>query len=168
MKWPSNHPRCCVLVSGLSCNYELPNCKWCRAPVIVSPSPTGPRAYGRSPVSTAHLFGCTNVAFMTELPTEAAVALRYAHQSAPLRRRSPVVRALLVIQVPNARNERRMAFALGPINRLPQRLECAECTAGMIFDDEIRSWGPFPVALRTRLHVNVRHIHSPASCRRHG
>ena len=83
------------------------------------------------------------------------------HQWAPLRRRSPVVRALLVVHVPNSRNERRMALALGPLNRSTLGLECAERTAGMVFDDEIRDWGPFPIALRACLDVNVRNIRSP-------
>jgi hypothetical protein len=56
-----------------------------------------------------------------------------------------------------------MALALGPINRLALRLECAEGTSGLIFDNEIRDWGPFTVTLRARLDIDVRHIRSTQS-----
>jgi hypothetical protein len=40
--------------------------------------------------------------------------------------------------MPDSRDERRMAIALGQFNRLLLRLECAAGVAVLIFDDEIR------------------------------
>ena len=54
-----------------------------------------------------------------------------------------------------------MALALRPINRLSLRLECPERAAGMIFDNEIRNRGPFAIALRAGLNVDVRQFCSP-------
>ena len=82
-------------------------------------------------------------------------------QWGPLRRRSPMVRAIPVVRLSNSRDQRRMALALGPINRLALRLECAERASGLIFDNEIRDWGPFAIALRAGLNVNVRQFRSP-------
>jgi hypothetical protein len=80
---------------------------------------------------------------------------------APLGRRSPMVRAIPVVRLSNSRDQRRVALAFGPINRLALRLECAERASGLIFDNEIRDWGPFAIALRAGLNVNVRQFRSP-------
>jgi hypothetical protein len=53
-----------------------------------------------------------------------------------------------------------MALALGPINGLALRLECAKRTAGLVFDNEIRDCGPFTIPLGACLDINVRHIRS--------
>jgi hypothetical protein len=76
-----------------------------------------------------------------------------------------VIKSLPIIFVPNSHEERGMAFALRPINCLLLRLECAERAAGVIFDNEIRDWGPFAIALRAGLNVNVRQFRSASSLR---
>jgi hypothetical protein len=71
--------------------------------------------------------------------------------------RAPVVGPLFVVQVPNARDQRRVAHCLGPSNGFFLRARGMENIVGVVFDDIIgdgRSFGP---ALRSSFHKNVSH-----------
>ena len=71
--------------------------------------------------------------------------------------RSPVIRPLLIIQVPNASNKRGVAPTFRPIDRLSLRFESGEHVIRMVFDDIIVDMAPLRAALGTRFNVNVRH-----------
>jgi len=58
-----------------------------------------------------------------------------------------MVRVLLVIQVPNAGDKRRMAFCLGPIDCFFLSFESAEFVVGMIFDYVILNGSPLRAPL---------------------
>jgi hypothetical protein len=70
---------------------------------------------------------------------------------------SPVIRFLLVIQMPNAGNVRGVAVFLGPINRFSLRFECDEDMIRMVFDHVIVDMAALRSPLGTRLNINVRH-----------
>jgi hypothetical protein len=72
--------------------------------------------------------------------------------------RPPVIGSLLVIQMPDASNKRRMAVAFRPIDRISLRLEGGEDVICVVFDYIIVDVTPFRTALGTCLDVDVRHI----------
>src|SRR5215472_12116785 len=72
-------------------------------------------------------------------------------------RLAPVIRLHLVIQVPNARNQRRVPVLLRPIDCPFLRMENSKGVVGMILDHVIFDSTAFRPALRARLHVNICH-----------
>jgi hypothetical protein len=68
-----------------------------------------------------------------------------------------VIRFLLIIQMPDARDKRGMALISCPIDCFPLRSEGREDMVGMVFDDIIVDPGPLRPALGAWLDVNVRH-----------
>ncbi len=70
---------------------------------------------------------------------------------------SPMIRPLLIIQIPNASNKRGVAPTFRPIDRLSLRFEGGEHVIRMVFDDIIVDMAPLGAALGPRFNVNVRH-----------
>jgi hypothetical protein len=71
--------------------------------------------------------------------------------------RAPVVGPLFVVQVPNARDERRVTHCLGPSNGFFLRARGMEHSVGVVFDDIIGDGRSFRPALRSSFHENVSH-----------
>jgi hypothetical protein len=68
-----------------------------------------------------------------------------------------VIRLLLVIQMPDASDERGVAPTFCPIDRFSLLLERAEHVVGVVFDNEIVNRSPFRAPLGTCLNENIRH-----------
>jgi hypothetical protein len=71
--------------------------------------------------------------------------------------RAPVVRPLLIIQVPDASDQRGVTLAFRPIDRFSLRFEGAKHVVRMVFDDIVVDMAPLRTALGARFNVNVRH-----------
>jgi hypothetical protein len=71
--------------------------------------------------------------------------------------RPPVIRLLLIIQIPDASNKRGVALTFRPIDRFSLRFEGAEHVVRMVFDDIIVNMAPLRATLGARFNVNVRH-----------
>ena len=71
--------------------------------------------------------------------------------------RAPVVRLLLIIQVPDASDKRGMVLTFRPSDCFSLRFEGAEHVVRMVFDDIIVDMAPLRAALGARFNVNVRH-----------
>jgi hypothetical protein len=71
--------------------------------------------------------------------------------------RPPLIRLLLIIQVPDASDKRGVALALRPSNRFSLRFEGAEYVVRMVFNDIVVNVAPLRAALGARFNVNVRH-----------
>jgi hypothetical protein len=61
--------------------------------------------------------------------------------------RPPVIRPLLIIQVPDASNKRSVALALRPIDRFSLRFEGAKHMVRVVFDDIVVNTAPLRAAL---------------------
>jgi len=71
-------------------------------------------------------------------------------------RRPPVIRPLLIIQVPDTSDKRRMALTFRPIDGFSLRFEGPEHVVRMVLDDIIVDTAPL-AALGTWFNVNIRH-----------
>jgi hypothetical protein len=71
---------------------------------------------------------------------------------------APVIRFLLIIQVPDTSDKRGVAFTFRPLDRFSLRFEGAEHVVRMVFDHIIVDMAPLRASLGARLNVNVRHI----------
>ena len=61
-----------------------------------------------------------------------------------------MVRLLLIVQVPNASDQRRVALTFRPVNRFSLSFECSKHVVLMILDDIVFDVGPLGSALRAR------------------
>jgi hypothetical protein len=64
---------------------------------------------------------------------------------------------LLVILVPDARDERMMALFLGPIGGFALRLRGEEHVASIIFNDIVFDMCTLRATFRPRFHINIVH-----------
>src|SRR5690349_2512159 len=80
-----------------------------------------------------------------------------ASRSARRLRRAPVVRLLLVVQVPDACNQRSVPVLLRPVDRSLLRVENGKGMIRVILDNVVLNWAALRPALRARLYVNVGH-----------
>jgi hypothetical protein len=71
--------------------------------------------------------------------------------------RAPVIGLLLIVEMANAGDMRRMAVTLRPFYCLVLRFEGGECVVGMVFDHIVVNAGTYGMALGARLDINVRH-----------
>jgi hypothetical protein len=79
--------------------------------------------------------------------------------------RSPVIRPLPIIHVPDPSNKRCVALTFRPIDRFSLRFEGTEYVARVVFDDIIVDMAPFRAPLGARFNVNVRHALLPLGSR---
>jgi hypothetical protein len=69
---------------------------------------------------------------------------------------------LLVVQVPDASDMRRMPVTFRPCDRFVLRLERGEDMVGMVFNDIVVDMTPLGAPFWTRLNVDGRHaLYSP-------
>ena len=71
--------------------------------------------------------------------------------------RPPMIRLLLIVQMPDASDMRGVAVLLRPIDRFPLRFEGAECVVHVVFHDIVVDMATLRAALGARFYVNVRH-----------
>jgi hypothetical protein len=71
--------------------------------------------------------------------------------------RPPVIRRLLIIQVPDTSDKRGVALTFRPIDCFSLRFEGREYVVRMVFHDIIVDMGPLRAALGACFNVNVRH-----------
>jgi len=71
---------------------------------------------------------------------------------------SPVIWLLLVIQVSNAGNQRRMTLASSPFNSLFLGLERAKDMVCVIFDNKVLNLSTLGAAFWSCFDINVRHV----------
>jgi hypothetical protein len=72
-------------------------------------------------------------------------------------RRAPVVRLLLVVEMANAGDVRRVAILLGPINCFVLSLEARKRMIGVVFNDIVGNRASFGSSLRMGFNKNGRH-----------
>ena len=70
---------------------------------------------------------------------------------------APLIRLLLIVQVANTRDVRRVAILFGPFDRLFLRFECCQRVIRMVFDDEIGDRLSFSFSFRPCFNKNVGH-----------
>jgi hypothetical protein len=73
---------------------------------------------------------------------------------------SPVIRALLVVEVPNAGDKRRMPLLLGPVDGVVLRSCRVEDVTGMVLDDVILDRRAWLSTLWTGFNEDVSHVNS--------
>lgn len=73
---------------------------------------------------------------------------------------APVVRYSLIVQVPHSGDQRTMAPRFSPLDGLRLSLVRAKHAVSGILNNVIVNAAAFWAALRPRLNVHVRHIHS--------
>lgn len=71
--------------------------------------------------------------------------------------RPPMVRYLLIVQVPNASHERGVTLTFRPIDRFPLCFESSEHVVRIAFDHIIVYLTSLRAALRARFDVHIRH-----------
>ena len=69
----------------------------------------------------------------------------------------PVIRLFLIVQVPDASNQRRMPLSFCPVDGFSLRLGRVKHIVPMIFDYIIFDRAAFGAALRKRFDINARH-----------
>jgi hypothetical protein len=72
-----------------------------------------------------------------------------------------VIGYLLVVQVPDASDQRMVALTFRPIDRFPLRVKGAEHMVRMVFDDIIVDPAALGASLRTGFDVHIRHALFP-------
>jgi hypothetical protein len=77
----------------------------------------------------------------------------------PVLHRTPVIGFLLIVEMANAGDMRRMAVLLRPIDCFSLCFERSERVVGVIFNYIIVNMGTFGTALGARLNIDVRHTH---------
>jgi len=68
-----------------------------------------------------------------------------------------MIRLLLVVQMSDTSDERRVAASPCPLNRFTLRIEGRKHVVRVVLDDVLCDGAPFRAALRVWINVNVRH-----------
>jgi hypothetical protein len=68
-----------------------------------------------------------------------------------------VIRHFLVVEMPDAGDQRVVALLLGPVDRLFLRLESFEHLIGAVFNDIVLDRASFRPPFWSRLNVNIGH-----------